>query len=302
MLGQNPRVVVRNVAQRPKRYLRHNKHIPDQHRFVHQSHLIPIMLHARNLREVIHENLGERPGPRGPHDIGERRALASFLRGHELTQVLLGKLDEVLDDGMTRFGHHDELGELDGIRLVGPDAILVVVALHADDDVHLIPVLLRYPVLHRLPSLHIDVRPDAAFFQEDQVPQVIRLHHRVVQAREQVCDHLGEVVDDEGVLVEVGDAFVAELGVDGAPLVAEALGAVRRVLGVVFPALPELAGEGFRVQAVERGAGGWGRASAGWVAREGGREMARCEEAREDDRGEENSPWYGVNSSVSLCI
>lgn len=251
VLRENLRVIVRDVTEGAEGDLGHYQYVADEHRLLDVRHLVAGVLHAGHFSEVIHEDLGEGPRASCAHDVGEGGALARVVRGDQLAQVLLGEMDKLFDDGVAWLRHHDELRELDGVGLALPDSVVVLITLDSDDDIDLVLVLVWNPVLHGLSCPDVDVGPHAALLEQDEVAEIVGLHDRIVELGEQVRNDLGEVINNVGVFVCVRDALVAVLGVYRSPFVAEAFGAFGRVLGVVFPALPQLSGPCHVVDALE---------------------------------------------------
>lgn len=139
-----------------------------------------------------------------------------------------------------------------------------MIILDPHHQINLPPEPLRHPLVDGPVRVDVDVGPDTAVAQQDEVAQEVGLEDGVPQGGEEGCE--GRVGGGEAGLhvrvdVGVGDALVEPGGVGGAPLVGEADGAVGGVFRVVFPALPDFGGEGL---GEEEGWGCGGCVGGGW--------------------------------------
>ncbi len=230
MLNQNGRVasrMCRFLREPPEAVFRQEQHIPEEARFLHPVKLIPSVLQARHVAEVIHHDVREDERPCGFHDILECNGGPRCLVLKQVRQVAGDLIHEGLDGGVTWLGKDCVLTKLDGVGRTGPDGRLVVVVFDADDQVDRIPVLCRNPPGDGLVWGDVDVGLQTAFLQQDEVSHKISLENGI----RQVCEGIGEGViepfADVGVHVVVREALVPPPGICRSPFVRETDSALR---------------------------------------------------------------------------
>ena len=199
------------------------------------------MFHARLRREILHQRFRERKRSRRPHHLCKRDRLSRSLPREKFLKAGCDLVDEGFDGGVVGLGEDGVLAELNGVRRFRPDWFLVMVIFDTDDEVGSFEVRLRDPGVDGLVGEDVDVSPDTAFVEENEVAQEVGLQDRVGEIRKGCGDGGVEAGCNEVVHGVVGDALIVPFWVQGPPCAREAFRSLCRILRVVFPGLPYFA-------------------------------------------------------------